>query len=359
MYHFLQKLLSSLRPSSTNANLLQRVPPFIFYLFYVTYKTGRLQRVPPFNFFFGTVRIFFSKIFNVSKDSPLRIFWYFATESMLMNPKGSPLFIFRHCATFSKFFQEKNFQNFFCFQSSREKWFSSHIEHERHTLGVSKVFSKLFMNTSWAYLENCAFWDLDIAPTLDVPVLFLVGAFSFKEKSPTITVASFFFFFFVRPQSSSRMYHFLQKLLSSLRLSSTNANLLQRVPPFVFYLFYVTYKTGRLQRVPPFIFRHYATFSKFFSKKKFQKNFQNFFPVEKSDFPVISSMKGTLWVSRKCFQSISWIHPGHIQKTLSFLSLRYSADFRRSRLVLFFSSDYNLTLIGPLFLQSKLLKLLA
>ena len=27
------------------------------------------------------------------------------------------------------------------------------------------------MNTSWAYLENWAFWALDIAPTLDVPVL--------------------------------------------------------------------------------------------------------------------------------------------------------------------------------------------
>ena len=151
--------------------------------------------------------------------------------------------------------------------------------------------------------------------------MFLVGAFSFKEKSPTITVASFFF---VRPQSSSRMYHFLQKLISSLRPSSTNANLLQRVPPFVFYLFYVTYKTGSLQRVPLFnffrhcanfffenfqffkrvppsdflifcnrkyvnesqrvplfIFRHYATFSKFFSKiffkKIFKKIFKNFF----------------------------------------------------------------------------------
>ena len=94
--------------------------------------------------------------------------------------------------------------------------------------------------------------------------LFLVGAFSFKEKSPTITVASFFFFFFVRPQSSSRMYHFLQKLISSLRPSSTNANLLQRVPPFVFYLFYVTYKTGRLQRVPLSIF--FGTVRTFFSK---------------------------------------------------------------------------------------------
>ena len=90
-------------------------------------------------------------------------------------------------------------------------------------------------------------------PTLTV-ASFLVGAFSFKEKSPTITVASFFSFFFVRPQSSSRMYHFLQKLISSLRPSSTIANLLQRVPPFVFYLFNVTYKTGRLQRVPPFNF---------------------------------------------------------------------------------------------------------
>ena len=99
---------------------------------------------------------------------------------------------------------------------------------------------------------------------------FLVGAVSFKEKSPTITVASFFFFFFVRPQSSSRMYHFLQKLISSLRPSSTNANLLQRVPPFVFYLFYVTYKTGRLQRVPPFnFFRHCANFfSKIFNFSK-------------------------------------------------------------------------------------------
>ena len=146
------------------------------------------------------------------------------------------------------------------------------------------------------------------------------------------------------------MYHFLQKLISSLRPSSTNANLLQRVPPFVFYLFYVTYKTGRLQRVPPFnFFRHCANF--FFENFQFFKRvppsdflifcnrkyvnesqrvprfhfsalcdvfevfFKNFFqkifskkflfPVEKSDFPVISSMKGTLWVSRKCFQSFS------------------------------------------------------
>ena len=148
------------------------------------------------------------------------------------------------------------------------------------------------------------------------------------------------------------MYHFLQKLISSLGPSSTNANLLQTYT-LSFNLFYVTYKTGRLQRVPHsnffsalcefffrkflmsqksppsgflifcnrkyvnesqrvlFIFRHYVTFSKFFSKKNFknfffEKHFNFFlFPVGKSDFPVISSMKGTLWVSRKCFQSFS------------------------------------------------------
>ena len=163
MYHFLQKLISSPRPSSTNANLLQRFPPFVFYLFYVTYKIGRLQRVPPFNFFSALCE--FSKIFNVSKESPLRIFSYFATESMLMNPKGSPFSFFGTMRRFRSFFKkkfqkiffQKNFQNFFV--SSREKLFSSHIEHERDTLSVSKVFSKLFMNTSWTYLENSALFE--------------------------------------------------------------------------------------------------------------------------------------------------------------------------------------------------------
>ena len=78
---------------------------------------------------------------------------------MLMNPKGSPLFIFRHYATFSKFFQKKVQKNFFkknfkIFLFPVGKSDFRHIEHERHTLGVSKVFSKLFMNTSWAYLDT-------------------------------------------------------------------------------------------------------------------------------------------------------------------------------------------------------------
>ena len=67
------KLISSLRPSSTNANLLQRVPPFVFHLFYVTYKTGRLQRVPLFNFFRHCAN-FFRKFFMSQKSPPFGFF---------------------------------------------------------------------------------------------------------------------------------------------------------------------------------------------------------------------------------------------------------------------------------------------
>ena len=45
---------------------------------------------------------FFEKIFNVSKGYPLRVFSYFATECMLINPKGSPLLHFSAICDFSK-----------------------------------------------------------------------------------------------------------------------------------------------------------------------------------------------------------------------------------------------------------------
>ena len=161
MYHFLQKLISSLRPSSTNANLLQRVPPFVFYLFYVTYRTGRLQRVP-LSIFFSALCEFFYRKFLVFQKSPPSDFLIFCNGKYVNESQRVPPFRFSAlCDVFEVFFKKnffkkkffkKIFKNFFV--SSREKWFSSHIEHERHTLGVSKVFSKLFMNTSWAYLEN-------------------------------------------------------------------------------------------------------------------------------------------------------------------------------------------------------------
>ena len=91
---------------------------------------------------------------------------------------------------------------------------------------------------------------------------FLVGAFSFKEKSPTITVATFFF------RQATELIAYVPLFTETdkfTQVSSTNANLLQRVPPFVFYLFYVTYKTGRLQRVPPFNF--FSALCEFFFRK--------------------------------------------------------------------------------------------
>ena len=207
MYHFLQKLISSLRPSSTNANLLQRVPPFVFYLFYVSYKTGRLQRViffDPFHFFSALCELF-SKIFNVSKESPLRIFWYFATDSMLMNPKGSPLFIFRHYATFSKFFFKKNFSRkifkkifkFFCFQSGKVI-FQSYRAWKAHFGCLESVFKAFHEYILGIFRKLCAFWALDIAPTLDVPVLFFVRWSNLSEWSTFQTFCLGFFGYFTK-----------------------------------------------------------------------------------------------------------------------------------------------------------------
>ena len=79
---------------------------------------------------------------------------------------------------------------------------------------------------------------------------FLVGAFSFKEKSPTITVASFFSFF----RQTTELIAYVPLFTETDKTTQANGNLVQRVPPFIFYLFYVTYKTGRDQRVEPFNF---------------------------------------------------------------------------------------------------------
>ena len=85
-------------------------------------------------------------------------------------------------------------------------------------------------------------------------------------------------------------------------------NFFKRVPSSDFLIFCNRKYVNESQRVPPFHFSALCdVFEVFFQKIFFQKKFSKIFlfPVEKSDFPVISSMKGTLWVSRKCFQSFS------------------------------------------------------
>ena len=142
------------------------------------------------------------------------------------------------------------------------------------------------------------------------------------------------------------MYHFLQKLIRLLRPSQANGNLVQRVPlsffpflrnlqnrkrpkgpPFNFFgivrnfflkflrsqksppssflIFCNRMYVNESQRVPPFHFSALCDIFEVFFKKFFKKIFKFCSQSGNSDFPVISSMKGTLWVSRKCFQSFS------------------------------------------------------
>ena len=90
-----------------------------------------------------------------------------------------------------------------------------------------------------------------------------------------------------------------------------NFQFFKRVPPSDFLIFCNRKYVNESQRVPRFHFSAlcdvFEVFFKNFFQKKFSKKFSKIFlfPVEKSDFSVISSMKGTLWVSRKCFQSFS------------------------------------------------------
>ena len=71
---------------------------------------------------------------------------------------------------------------------------------------------------------------------------FLVGAFSFKEKSPTITVASFFSFF----RQTTELIAYVPLFTETDKFTQAKfdqCKLTAKGPPFVFYLFYVTYKT--------------------------------------------------------------------------------------------------------------------
>ena len=71
----------------------------------------------------------------------------------------------------------------------------------------------------------------------------------------------FFFFFFVRPQNVCVVDTFYRTTKSTAPASGIISELLQRVPPFVYSIFNVRYKTGRNYRVPPLnFFRHCATF---------------------------------------------------------------------------------------------------
>ena len=116
------------------------------------------------------------------------------------------------------------------------------------------------------------------------------------------------------------------------------SELLQRVPPFVYSIFNVRYKILWDYRVPPLIFfRHCATFfRKFLMSPKGPPLsfllFCNRMHVWKSKRVPSSTFFGTVrhFPKEKFFSKISVFFQKNV---LRFLSLRYSADFRRSRLV--------------------------
>ena len=114
---FYRTTKSTAPASGIISELLQRVPPFVYLIFNVRYKTGRNYRVPPLNFF-RHCATFFRNFFNVPEGSPLGVFCYFATECVFINQKGSPLLhfsalrdIFRKKIFFRKFqvFSKKMF----------------------------------------------------------------------------------------------------------------------------------------------------------------------------------------------------------------------------------------------------------
>ena len=148
--------------SGITSELLQMVPPFVYSIFNVRYKTGRDYRVE----FFSALCDFFSNFF-FAKRSPLQVFWYFAANWSFKKLKGSPLSSFRHCETVSKF-------SFFVFS----KVFSEKIPNffyfllQFFDILQQTGFSKSWKGPPFYKFKNLAlFWALDIAPTSDVPVL--------------------------------------------------------------------------------------------------------------------------------------------------------------------------------------------
>ena len=127
-----------------------------------------------------------------------------------------------------------------------------------------------------------------------------------SEKSPTITMASFF------RQTTDLTVYVLKSGTSSF------LKILQQ-----------TREPKSLKGLPFYVFRHYETvqnshFSFLF--RKFQKK-SNFFCLQKVPFNFLILCK------KLDVQQARRVPPFTVLKTLRFLSLIYSADFRRARLV--------------------------
>ena len=134
---------------------MQRVPlSFFFYFFNVTYKTGRVYRVP-LSIFFGTVRLF-----SMSQKGHPFGFFDFCNRMYVNKTQRLPPFAFfgimRH---FSEEKSELFFKKKFFLFPVGEKWCPSLIEHGRHPLGVSELFSELFVDKCWECFKTFALFE--------------------------------------------------------------------------------------------------------------------------------------------------------------------------------------------------------
>ena len=134
-------------------------------------------------------------------------------------------------------------------------------------------------------------------------------------------------FFFFRLQSSHWSVHYLETFLKPPNTKSGQGKLSQKCTPFIFYFFEETYKTGRAQRVPPLNFFGIVPLC--------FENFSMSPKVPSFEFLIFCNI---LYVNKyKIVPRFTFFdtmrHFSKEKNVLRFLSLRYSADFRRSRFI--------------------------
>ena len=95
---FYRTTKSTAPASGIISELLQRVPPFVYSILNVRYKTGRNYRVPPLNFF-RHCATFFSN-FLLSPNGPPSSFLIFCSKLKFQKAQRLPFLVFRHCETF-------------------------------------------------------------------------------------------------------------------------------------------------------------------------------------------------------------------------------------------------------------------
>ena len=214
---------------------------------------------------------------------------------MSIKPKGSPFYIFRHYATFS---ERKKIQKF-------------------QVVFSKKVFS--------------AFWAIDIAPTLDVPVLFL-----FQLTISLWMVHFLQFSWSTNCHTCNFFWHLAKRLRLFWGLPSRRTWV--RVQPwpkifcagfFGFVILFFRKFFYCLQRVP----LHFFLFCKNMDGQKLPK-------APLLHFSALCDLPETKKISKIRIFFQFFPHAGtveentwHIEVLLLFLSLKYGADLGRSRLV--------------------------